>query len=349
MVLQVKCVQTDLPKDHRKSVVEAVRKIYLGIVEGEESWKDSSKKRNIAGRWGDFARSLKRSLDNAYKPHWHVMVGTSIGFACKHRKKSVALLYIMGGTDMKPGEKLTVVIWKSPGTEGPRKESETPAQAQAESSDAKEDVNEAESMPGNAVVVETREASYTFHVVRPNEAEVETGSEVHTTISVLRSILQPDPASSAEQGPPKDSAELAQLVRNRLTVELSTIWHVAVGRDFVLEPAEDSRNFVSASFGKERIVCFQHEQPEAKAIDWFRIASTFPYAVMTLLGCLYMACKMICKPGEGGSVKSTNMAVRFVDDRICTKEDWEYELGIASVLAIGLSVVVKRLLRYRES
>merc|ERR1712085_178194 len=99
----------------------------------------------------------------------------------------------------------------------------------------------------------SQEGALPLHVVRPAAADVEEGSEVSRAIAVMHDVLR---ENSSE-----DVQELSKLLRRRLTKELGTIWHIAAGSNFIIEPAENCRNFVLASFSKDmRIVCFQHEQ-----------------------------------------------------------------------------------------
>jgi len=321
MVL-VRCAQTDLPKKNRKSVTDAVRLHYERIVEGDDSSKDASKKRNKAGRLGDYVKALKKSLDTAFSPHWHVMAGNSLGFACKNRKQTVGVWHIMpvgkDGQDLKSEGRLMVVIWKSPGIE--------PALTDAEREAAKSDPKADD---------ETSGAS-NLHIVQPDISKEEDGSEVMAAVGVLKDVVGKHASA--------DPVDLAKMVRRRLTMELGTIWHVSAGREFVIEPAENCRNFVLATFGKDmHIVCFQHEQFDESRIQWKKIISALPYLMVTIICFGYMGFQNLCM-GDGPT-KGANMFIRFFENRVCSKKDWEFEFGMLAIATMACSFVAKKLLK----
>lgn len=303
-------------------MTDAVKLLYERVVDGEESTKETSKKRNRAGRLGDFVRALKTSLDKAYKPNWHVMAGNSLGFACKNRGRTVGVWHIFTDEDDKDkGERLMVVIWKSPLLE-----------PQSEGDDAS-----AASSAGEAAEGSTGEHS--LHLIQPLAADVQEGSQVDRTIGIVRDIISRSASA--------DNVEIAKRLRRRLTAELGTIWHVAVGREFVIEPATDCRNFVMGCFRKDvHVVCFQHEQAAEQKLDLRKILTSLPYLLVVFICFGYMAFTNICGQGSFTSPSTgSNFLVRFVENRVCTKQDWEWELGIAAIASVSTSVFAKKFLK----
>lgn len=336
----VRCYQTNLPKKDRKPVTDAVRVLWQRIVDGavtsEESSKDSSKKRNKAGRVGDFAKALKHSLDKNFKSHWHVMAGESISFACKNREKTVGIWHILqtdksgDGSVVKSNEKMTVIIWKSPGLEP------------LESTESEEAVAPSGDSPDSPDAADASSAGKELHIVRPAAEEVEEGSQVARAIDVMRDVLRD---SSSED------VQMVKELRRRLTRELGTIWHVAAGSTFVIEPAENCRNFVLASFGKDmRIVCFQHEQMQSSRIEWSKVVSALPWLMVVLACFIYMSFQGICtaKTETSGPGRGSNFAVRWFEENVCPKQDWESEVGIIVVITLGCSMAAKKYMKMKS-
>lgn len=346
MVL-VRCVQTDLPKSDRKRVTDAVRVLYERIVDGEESSKEVSKKKNKAGRLGDYCKSLKQSLDNAFQPHWHVLAGNSLGFACKYRKQSCGVWHIFppdkeNKDNNTKSERLMVVIWKSPGIEviTPESEEVEGEKAETEKLEADDKIESENARPAeDSALPETQPAagSASLHVIQPHAADIEAGSEVERVIGVLRESVRQN--SSAE------AVKLSKLIRRHLTKEVGTIWHVAVGRDFVIEPAVNRTNFVLASLGKDyHIVCFQHEQKDPPRINWKRIISSLPWLLVVLICFGYMMFHNICeKDDRAQPAKERSGLSLYLYNRICTKEDWEMEFGVMALLTLASSLIAKKM------
>jgi len=186
----------------------------------------------------------------------------------------------------------------------------------------------------------SQEGAPSVHVVRPAAGEVEEGSEVATAIAVIRDVLQENSAA--------DAVDLSKLLRRRLTKELGTIWHVAAGSNFIIEPAENCRNFVLASFGKDmRIVCFQHEQMNGNRIEWTKVLSSLPWLMVVLACFIYMSFQGICsdKTETSGPGRGSNFAVRWFEENLCTKKDWESEVGLMVVITLGVSLAAKKYLK----
>jgi hypothetical protein len=334
---------SNLPKKDNAPVLAAVRKLYIEIVEGDG--KASSKKTHKAGKWKDFANRLRRSLDVSFEPHWHVLVGQSFGFHCKSVK--MAQFVISGCKDLKSSESLTVIIWKSPGSEPLTSESEASPKTDGSSSAAEnpsEDSKPEETSDSRADEPGNASSSSRFHLLHPVENEIEAGSEIEKTVHVLRDVLQSEH--------PKDTADLAKHVRKCLTEKVGTIWHVIIG-DYVLDHAEDCEVSVTASFGKDgKITCFRHAQIAPKLIDWTRIASAIPYAILVFVCSSYVAFHTICNRGNTDTdsatpepIKAKGWFTQAVENNICSKPDWDTELGVIAVITVVSSFVAKRLLR----
>lgn len=340
-------IQSNLPAKDNKPVAEAVRRLYVRIVEGED--KDSSKKRNKAGKWKDFATTLRKSLDQSFGAHWHVLVTPCCGFHCKF--KQMARLTINGCKDSKSGDSLIVIIWKSPGVEPVESSQTSPKPLESSSDRKKEDVgsdSKAEDAGSGSNGSKAEEpcnngTSSRFHLLQPSENDIEAGSEMETSVQVLRDILQSDY--------PEDTIELAKHVRSCLTDKLGTIWHVIVG-DFVLDHAEDCELSITASYSKDsKITCFRHAQTNPRLIDWKRLASSIPYAVIVLVCFAYMAFHSVCKRDTANNAeisepyRSKGFFAQTIENNICTKPDWDFELGVAAVITVVSSFVAKRFLR----
>uniref|UniRef100_A0A7S1S5M3 Dynein light chain n=1 Tax=Alexandrium catenella TaxID=2925 RepID=A0A7S1S5M3_ALECA len=314
---RVICLRTDLPLKQRKPVQDAVRQLYQNIVKnGPED-----KKRGQKAHWGAFARALKGSLDKSFEPHWHVLIGTNLGFACKKVDHSMGLWRI--------GE-TSVVIWKSPGFEGPQASPGASSSAAAPAEDTAADAAEARAGGADASAAPpAANGSASATSLRVHEpTTVEAGSEVERTIALLREEIA---ASSTT-----DVQELAQALRRRLMSELGPIWHVVTGTDFVAEVAEDSRNHVVATAGKHRIVCFQHEQLVEGRIDFGRILSSLPYLLMVFFCFGYMTLNSVCQDTPPSADNALALAIRSR----CCHDGWEQDMfavGGCSLVALFVS------------
>lgn len=319
----VRCAGLELPKHDRKNATQAVKVLYERICEGEEFWKDGKKKASSkADRLKAFTKALKESLDNAYKPDWHVMAGNAMAFACKKRDQTVGIWHLLptnkDGTQSKDhissGEKLMVVIWKSPGIEV--LPSDLPA----------EDVADADSTP--------KEGGASLRVLQPIEKDVEADSEVAKVIALVRDLVR--------RSAPGDNTKLAETVRRHLTRDFGTIWHVAVGPEFTIQPAADCRNFILASFKDSHIVCFQHEQFCGTSIQWNKVISSLPWLLVVIVCFGYMTFQNVCDATKPESSRGGNALIRFFENNVCSKKDWETEFGTVAAIAVSLSFVAKK-------
>lgn len=262
---------------------------------------DDKKKKEV-NRWSTFAQELKKSLDRYCDPDWHVIVGRAVGYACKKRDKTMAAWYV--------DNNCTVVIWKSPGIELiPPPETPAPATGAEPAETAAVDVVK-------------------VHVVEP--ATVEAGSEIETVISALN--------EEALVTSVKDVEAFAQAFRKRLTKELGTIWHVVSGTEFVVEMASERRNYVLATVGKARIVCFQHEQFTHTKVDWQKIFKSVPYLLAVVFCFGYMGLNFICAE----SYTPTTSAGNRIRGAFCS-DNWESYIGMVGAAAIGSLLVFRTL------
>lgn len=259
-MVEIKFVRADLPQTHVKPIQEALTTLHKRCVVAN---KDNKKKSKSAQRT-DFAKALKLSLDDSFGPHWHVIVGEKIGFACKKRQHTMGVWKIDG---------TMVVIWQSPGIE-----SDVPAATSAPSPTATETDS----------VADSSEAAAAIRVLEP--ATIEEDSEVGRVVAALREELARRPDEET------DMQSLAQDVRERLTTAFGTIWHVIAGAEFVIEAAEDRRNHVVVVMGKTRLVCFQHEQFKGgREIDFEKIINALPYLLLAFMCFAFMTFNTVCK------------------------------------------------------
>merc|ERR1719277_578400 len=172
-----------------------------------------------------------------------------------------------------------VVLWQSPGIEEKESEAETDANSGAAAEGEKPSEND-EGQSSASV------AASTIRVLEP--AQLEEGSETAAVAAALRGEL------AAREG--EDVQVLAPALRKRLTTDFGTIWHVVAGSDFVVETAENCRNYVLATTGKTRVVCFQHEQFKGgTTINWDRVINSAPYLLLTILLLGFMTMNAVCK------------------------------------------------------
>lgn len=305
----VRLARSDLPAKQRKPITDAVQLFYHQHV------KKGDAKRAKTSKWADFAKELKQSLDGNLGPHWHVLVGAKLGFACKKRNGTMAVLRV---------QDCMVVVWQSPGLEEPEPLGpEAPdAGAAADDSPAADSGGGEESSPAAA-------GAPTLKVLEPSA--IEAGSDREKVVAVLKEEFRNT----------EDMQALAQAVRKRLTAELGTIWHVVTGTEFVAEVAEDARNYVIAQAGKRRIVCFQHEQFCPRTIHWKVIMSALPYLFVTIFLLGYMTMNSLC----GDEITPDRTVSLKMKARLC-HGDWESKvnvLGICAMVSLFLTRMTNRM------
>mmetsp|Transcript_91592 Transcript_91592/g.262389 ORF Transcript_91592/g.262389 Transcript_91592/m.262389 type:complete len:230 (+) Transcript_91592:3-692(+) len=209
-----------------------------------------------------------------------------------------------------------VVIWQSPGIEEP--------EPSAASADAASEAKPAEG--GKAA------EKHTVRVLEPST--VEKDSELASVVETIKSEL-------AELGE-DDTQALAQALRAKLTADFGTIWHVAIGHDFVLEAAEDRRNYVVLTTGKLRVCCFQHEQFKGGIqLDFGKMVATLPYLFLTIMCFGFMTLNSVCKDANPAAHTGFKAVVR---DAFC-QTDWENNLqyfGGAAMVCLLFSKYNKR-------
>lgn len=312
IMVEFKLCSTDLPAKQRKPVSEAVRVFYNKLVGDLGSEAGDKQRKEKIRRWTEFAKSMKASLDTNLGPHWHVLVGTSLGFACKKRHATMGVW--RAGTVM-------IVIWQSPWIEGPA----TAPDVSEESAVANDPTEVA-----NADVAESRR-EVVLKVVEPPKVAADSGEE--TAVSVLRTALGTLPEDVTA-----DTQKLAQALRAKLMTELGPIWHVVVGTEFAAKVAEDRRNYLVVTFGRLRIVCFQHEQYQGGSrIDWEKLFKALPYLLIVIACFGYMAMQGVC----GDEPRANQKWAWWLRQNFCSS-DWESQIGYVAAAALVLSFVARK-------
>lgn len=238
-------------------VVNAAYGRFLGSSKGLENVRHDK-----INKWTELARGLKASLDSSLGPHWHVLLGTHLGFAAKKRNQNMGI--------WRAGP-LMLVVWRSPGRE------EQPEASLVIASAAPAD-HAAE--PGR----------FSLRLAQPKS--VAAGSSEEMIASAVKTELSSMPESDLS-----NMEKFAQRVRSRLLEDMGPIWHVIVGSEFAVEMADDRRNHVVMTYGKTRIVCFQHEQElRCRArVDWEKMFfRCWPWLLAVLVCFLGMALHMVC-------------------------------------------------------
>lgn len=305
-MVESRLIRSELPSKQRKYIQDALNKLYSELVKNSDD-----KKRSKLLRWADFAKAFRDSLDGSCGAFWHVLVGQQLGFACKKRNQTVGIWKI---------DDCMVVIWKSPGFEPPEQVAATAAVVAAT-------VGAAE---GSAAAQGHGDAK--LQVLQPSE--MDDASELKSMVASIREELRTAPI---------DNQELAQVLRQRLTTDFGTIWHVMTGTEFVVEAAESRRNFLLATIGKTRIVAFQHEQIMGSTllerVDFWKLLSTLPYLCMLLVCFGYMTLSSVCREDKDTAAMGTT--ARRMRDNMCY-QDWENHIGMLGVFGMGLFFIVKK-------
>eukprot|EP00931_Biecheleriopsis_adriatica_P118898 TRINITY_DN94202_c0_g1_i1.p1 TRINITY_DN94202_c0_g1~~TRINITY_DN94202_c0_g1_i1.p1 ORF type:complete len:320 (-),score=68.01 TRINITY_DN94202_c0_g1_i1:13-951(-) len=300
-MVEAQLLRRDLPLKECRAVQDAVVINYTKLVKFNED-----KKLSKQARWEAFACTMKTCLDNSLKPHWHVLIGASMGYACQKRERCMAIWKV---------EDCRVLIWKSPGVEGP-----TAAPADQDAG--------IDSDPAKVPVLK---------VLRPKE--IEAGSELENVVAAIRAEL-PKLAG-------KDTQSTAQAIRRRLQENFGPIWHVLAGKEFAVEAAEDSRNMFLVSIDDLRVVGFQHEQFAGRFldnIDFQKLISGLPYLLVVLLCFSYMALSSLCKEGAEAPKWSISLHIQH---KMCY-ETWEHDIGVAAALILAGTFGVRKMKYMRD-
>eukprot|EP00928_Gymnodinium_smaydae_P048365 TRINITY_DN32323_c0_g1_i1.p1 TRINITY_DN32323_c0_g1~~TRINITY_DN32323_c0_g1_i1.p1 ORF type:complete len:371 (-),score=101.10 TRINITY_DN32323_c0_g1_i1:50-1099(-) len=315
---QVRFWQSDLPMRDRKAVLDAVRATYARHLGGG---KADGSKAQVAERWRAFARSMQASLNgSALGTQWSVVVGETLGFACKKRIYRVATFRVDG---------VTILAWRSPGIEEPELE-EPPAAAAAADADGNGDQD--------AAAAATRAVK--LRVLEPRDGDKARGSEGAESnagvVEALRSTLGAMAAADAE-----DVQKVALRVRKRLTADFGTIWHVIAGQKLLVvqEPAEAS-NVVRVSVEAKQpmhIVCYQHSQFEKATIDFDKLLKALPYLGLVLLCFTYMTLHSVCNQEP-----APDHRFRWMLRRNLCVENWEGILNAIGIITLVAFFVSKK-------
>lgn len=303
MTTTAKLVRSDLPAKDRKRFTDAVIQMWDKHVTNGAGNRQKSQEKSRERRWEAFASALKVSLDKNLGAHWHVLCGTSLGYACKKRNKTMGVWRI---------EECMVLIWKSPGIEEISKDAEPPVKEEG-------GTGEGPKRPKPQLL---------------EPAEVEEDSELGRIWAMLKGEL-----SEIKE---LEGHAVATRLRQRLTSEFGTIWHVAAGTNFAIEAADNARNMLTISHGKLRVACFQHEQMSEgflAGMDASLLLEGLPYLLAALVCFVYMGLAGLCK--EGAAKPMLSLA-QMAQEKMCY-EDWQSDLAMVGCIILGISLFTKRL------
>jgi len=198
----------------------------------------------------------------------------------------------------------TVIVWQSPGIELP---------ASPGDSEAKADPS---TLP-DADCGRVKE----FRILEPST--IEAGSTDEQAIAVLKEQLL---KSSTD-----DNRILAEDSRKALTEKMGPIWHVVVGKDFVVEAAADRRSFVLLAMGKTRIVCFQHEHiTGGTTINWDKLFKTLPYLALAFFCLAYISLQALCRD----SISPEGVWLARIHNKGCY-DGWTSDWNMAGAVVVG--------------
>eukprot|EP00930_Biecheleria_cincta_P071206 TRINITY_DN58726_c0_g1_i1.p1 TRINITY_DN58726_c0_g1~~TRINITY_DN58726_c0_g1_i1.p1 ORF type:complete len:317 (-),score=74.52 TRINITY_DN58726_c0_g1_i1:35-985(-) len=310
MTIAAKLVKSDLRGKDRKRFTDAVTMMWdKHVTNGAAGNRQKSQEKSRERRWEAFARALKASLDKNLGAHWHVLCGTSLGYACKKRNNTMGVWRL---------EDCMVLIWKSPGIEEISPEAEPAAK-------------EAEGESGERLKRPKPQ------LVQPEK--VDEDSELGRIWAMLNRELSEIKESEGHA--------VATQLRQRLTTEFGTIWHVVAGTSFAMEAAENARNMLLISTGKLRVACFQHEQMSEgvfSGIDFALLLEGLPYLLAALVCFAYMGLAGLCK--EGAPKPKLSLA-QMAQEKMCY-DDWQSDLAMVGAVILGGALVTKRMKGIRQ-
>lgn len=277
----IRCIRTELPADKRDNVYKVIVGLYVRDVKGVDT--STTEKKRAAHT--EFARNLKGSLDISLGLNWHVLVGCSVGFACKKRSHSMGIYRLEKG--------LMAIIWRSPAAEGP-----VTAKLKTKAEPKAAPMTEAEA----------KAQAKAAKVLEPTEIEADSAEE--RVVALIRQQLQ--------ETPNLDSSEFPQDVRRRLTQEEGPIWHVLSGPAFTTCLAHGIRSRVLMESGQTRIMAFQHEQvdPDAGQIEWVKVLNALPYLLVIICAFGYMTLSSVC-PEDPATLNGFRLTIRT---KVCTED-----------------------------
>jgi len=300
---------------------QALRVLYHRNVKKHEGDKKKSRATCLA----EFAQSLKESLDNSFGFHWHVLVGHEVGFHFKKRDKTAGTWNIDGAT--------MVIVWQSPGIEEPTppQDSETTADASTspDADSGRVEGSDGQDAQANTTHEKTKNSKATFKILQPST--IEAGSTTDQTVALLKEEL----LKSATD----DTQILAKDLRRALTEKMGPIWHVVVGKDFVVEAAENRRNFVLMTMGgKMRVLCFQHEQVTGgSSFDWDKLLRTLPYLFVALYCAAYTALQALCSY----STPPESARLAWIYNKCCY-DNWNSDLNMYGAFLVGGAFLLRK-------
>ena len=259
---------TDLSKPEAGFVVEAARLIWDKIP------TDANAREVLAER-------LKQVLDMKFKPSWHVLCGSSMGFALKSRRKSSI---VINGP-----RHIQIVCWRSPGHE-------------IVSSEVVKLLAERKLRPSEQSVAPLTKS---FKVVQqPQLGDLDFSPDLSEALQSIDKLI-----SSEEI---EDVQKLAQEIRTRLTAILHPIWHVILGSDFRISSSAELTHEIIIKKGKLKIHCFKHTEMSPDAGTLAAAASSWQSVIFALACIAYMIHSRLCTgerrlslcPAEGSQIPS---------------------------------------------
>ena len=219
--------------------------------------------RNDDRGWEGLITDAKRVLDARFGPEWNILVGKSVGYSMKTKKKSSVILASSTGEVM--------LCWKSPGFEV---EDAHIVKIKAGITIAEKDslLEESNEKKGRLNIIECPEAD-------SPEYTVDTQAAVQILEAVMDEIKDMDHQGAARhirnkyvtpRSPPSSS-------HHSLTARLGTVWHVAVGqtREFQIQPAKNCTDHIIAAVKKGgiKIEIFRHKQESPTGIEGLSMPS----------------------------------------------------------------------------
>mmetsp|Transcript_16959 Transcript_16959/g.36507 ORF Transcript_16959/g.36507 Transcript_16959/m.36507 type:complete len:330 (+) Transcript_16959:356-1345(+) len=294
---EVRFIKGDIPVAPRKTCVDVLRKIYREIKDVPDK---SIEEKRLA-----LAKAFKRAMEDIMTGPWHVLVGATIGFACKKRSSSLAFFQVAEeGVGL-----LMVIVWRSPSFE------------------------ELPDFTDIGLVRVTHQGcrNSMFTQVHPPPEEKDTEPcKVADVVKCHTLKIGLD-----------DSQALAQSLRKHLTLHFGTIWHVMVGPDFYLQVPSDAMNFIDVRAKGYRIAAYQHREPspDGDGFTFEAFVKVLPYLLAAVMCVgfifIYSICKHEAEPDEWE-------IMRIGRNRFCHPEA-EMQMQVLGFLAVA-SVAARRII-----
>mmetsp|Transcript_41938 Transcript_41938/g.100797 ORF Transcript_41938/g.100797 Transcript_41938/m.100797 type:complete len:326 (-) Transcript_41938:167-1144(-) len=275
--VESRVVTTAMGRKDAKFIRDACSEIYMRCVfqtDADLKEKKDKKKLTKEEKHQDFVTSLKYVLDNRFQPHWHVVCGDKLGFACKYRLGQMIKIKLNDGSyDWSKSSQggLLIVCYKSPGEEGVL----TPL------TEDQKKARKSQTVPKSFKVDSRPKAESAKYEEGVTDKAVETITTCLSEMSL------------------EDEQFFATYLRRQLTEASSPVWHVLVGSDFYIAPAENVRSEIWASVGKVKLNVFRHEQVMAGQWNTAKIMQAVPYLIVIIACIAYIMRKGMCEDEAG--------------------------------------------------